>query len=126
MENLPVALVVDDKYTNIILIKTILRKFKIEKAYSVDTAIKILKTTRIDIIISDYNMPEKNGQDLLNWVNKSTLDIPFVFVSAVHDPELIKDLKQKGADDYITKPFSVKLLQNKIIAILQTRNNSIY
>lgn len=121
MKDLPVALVVDDEFTNIVLIETILNDFKVEKAYSVDTAIKILKNKKIDIIISDYNMPNKNGLNFLNWVNENEVNIPFVFVSAIKDTDHIKKLIQKGADDYITKPLSIRPFYNKIKNILSLR-----
>ena len=121
MDRLPVALVVDDEYSNIILFKTILIDFKVETAYSVNEAKSILQKKKIDIIISDFNMPHENGYDLLKWVKKNEINTPFIVVSANRDTDVIKKLILGGAKDFISKPFSIKSLQIKIKQLVKNR-----
>lgn len=74
-----------------------------------------------DIIISDVRMPEMDGLELLKKLqdNPITRTIPFVFLTAKVESEDIRTGMALGADDYITKPFSVRELMARIKAVLR-------
>ncbi|MDD5361421.1 MAG: response regulator [Ignavibacteria bacterium] len=69
-----------------------------------------------DIIICDILMPEMNGYEVIHFLKKNPLtrDIPFLFLTAKTDLSDIRKGMGTGADDYITKPFSIKDLLNAI------------
>jgi two-component system sensor histidine kinase/response regulator len=76
-----------------------------------------------DLIICDIMMPQMNGFEVLNHLNKNpqTAAIPFIFVSAQADPEIQREGMLKGANDYLTKPFTVDELLNAINTQLKKR-----
>ncbi len=72
-------------------------------------AIKILETTRVDIVISDYKMPNGNGMAVLNHVNQMTKKPHFFFVSGQADVS-ISDALSAGAKKFFSKPFDLNEL----------------
>ncbi|KJD34696.1 hypothetical protein PK35_02750 [Tamlana nanhaiensis] len=76
-----------------------------------------------DLIISDVMMPKMNGLELCNKLkeNIETTHIPIILLTAKGNTESIEEGYMYGADDYITKPFSGKILQARIQNILENR-----
>jgi chemotaxis signal transduction protein/ABC-type nitrate/sulfonate/bicarbonate transport system substrate-binding protein/AmiR/NasT family two-component response regulator len=62
----------------------------------------------VQLIISDWNMPNKNGYDLLVWVrgNKETSQIPFIMATAQGEKKVTAKAEEAGVTNFITKPFS--------------------
>ena len=76
-----------------------------------------------DIIISDLMMPRMNGLELCDKVksNMVTNHIPFIILTAKVNEETTFEGYSYGADDYITKPFSLKLLRIRIVNLLEKK-----
>jgi len=74
-----------------------------------------------DIIISDVMMPEMDGYELCRQINSSDIlkNIPVILVTARASAEMTIDGIETGVCDYITKPFSPKILLAKIGSILE-------
>ncbi|KAF2297199.1 hypothetical protein GH714_019298 [Hevea brasiliensis] len=68
---------------------------------------------KIDIILTDYCMPEMNGYDLLMAVkgNSNVKSIPVVIISSEYDPQRISRCLANGAEDFLRKPLQHKDLQ---------------
>ncbi len=102
-----------------------MRKYYIvvEADNGVDALEKITAETP-DIIISDIIMPKMTGLELCERVksNIETSHIPFVILSSVSEKEDIVAGLSGGADDYITKPFDLAILESKISTILTNRS----
>lgn len=79
-----------------------------------------------DLIILDINLPDGNGIDFCKYV-KSISEIPLIFLTA-NDTEIdIITGLENGADDYITKPFSLAVLRARVNAVLRrNKNNNCY
>ncbi len=77
-----------------------------------------------DIIVSDLAMPKLSGVELCDKIKSDvrTDHIPFIILTARKDDESLMQALAHGADDYIAKPFAMKMLILKIRNILQTRN----
>src|SRR5512142_2665135 len=108
-ENLT-ALVVDDFSTMRRIVRNILRdlQFKnIIEAEDGDAAVTILKTQKVDLIVSDWNMPKMTGLDLLKWVrsNEKTVNLPFLMVTAESQKENIIEAVKAKVSNYVVKPF---------------------
>lgn len=94
-------------------------QMNMDSVYSVNQAEKIIKEKSYDLIILDINLPDGNGFTLCEKIRKLNCDIPIIFLTARDlEKDIIKGF-DLGADDYITKPFNVKILKKKIIAILK-------
>jgi two-component system phosphate regulon response regulator PhoB len=107
--------------------------FLVEKAKNARDAYCALSLKSFDLILLDAMLPDESGFLLCRTLRdrKATADIPIIFLSA-RSAEIDKVAGfEVGADDYITKPFSVKELQLRIEAILRrkkkiTNNTQIY
>ncbi len=72
---------------------------------------------KIDLIITDINMPNKNGLDMLDAIKLIDPSIPCIVTSA-YDIEIVNKAKNLGVCHYITKPFDIKDLVNDSLKIL--------
>lgn len=90
--------------------------FKTESTYKVDEILKLLPS--INLVLLDINLPNISGFDLFQEIKK-VKDVPIIFLTA-NDLEvsIVRGLDM-GADDYITKPFSMGILLAKINAVLR-------
>lgn len=112
-------LVVDDFSTMRRIIKNILRQLGFNNIVEADdgsTAWEILNKDKIDFIVSDWNMPELPGIDLLRKVRASEefADMPFLMVTAEGLQENIIEAVQAKVSNYIVKPFTAETLKQKI------------
>lgn len=121
----PKILVVDDDKLILELLTDILvgEGFEVRTAKNGIDALERLNENTPDLIVCDVMMPEMNGYELLSVVqnDKNTSTIPFVFLSSKSQvKDRIKGYN-RGADDYITKPFDDAELIAKIRVRLQRR-----
>lgn len=113
-------LCVDDNQNNLFTLTTLLNTLdsvSTIQALSADEALGILLKKKVDLILSDIQMPDVNGFEFAKILksSKRTNDIPIVFVTAIFkSEEFIKHGFKIGAVDYITKPIDDNQLLNKI------------
>lgn len=117
-------LVVDDFSTMRRIVKNILRQLGFNNIVEADdgtSAWEILNKDKIDFIVSDWNMPEMPGIDLLRKVRASEefADIPFLMVTAEGLQENIIEAVQAKVSNYIVKPFTAETLSQKIDKIFE-------
>jgi CheY-like chemotaxis protein len=76
-----------------------------------------------DVIISNIAMPEMNGYEMLTQLRQDlqTAGIPLIFVTDKTHREDIRRAMELGADDYLTKPYTIEELLNAIAACLEKR-----
>ncbi len=96
---------VDDDYSFVIVSKSILEEgpFKVDTVSMVDDALIALKNGCYDVIISDYEMPIKNGLDFLKEVRETGSNIPFILFTGKGREEIVVQALNLGADRYIDK-----------------------
>ncbi len=68
-------------------------------------ALKILKEQKIDCVLSDINMPQKNGIVMAKEAREWGYNLPIIFLTAHGDSELMKKALSLGAFDFIDKPY---------------------
>jgi two-component system chemotaxis response regulator CheY len=93
------------------IIRNILTQFGFKNILEADdgtTAFEILKKEKVDLIISDWNMPKMNGIELLKTVrnDENLKDIPFIMVTAEAQKENILEAIKYKVNQYIVKPFT--------------------
>ena len=114
-------LLVDDEKTLATLLK---ESFKIEGFTSKhckdgEEAWELFKTEKFDLCLLDVNMPKMNGLALAKLIREKDEFVPILFLTAnAQEDEKIKGF-EIGADDYMTKPFSLKELNLRIRALLK-------
>ncbi len=93
--------------------------FTVYKADGGRKALQILKTRRIDLVVSDVKMPEMDGMTLLSEIIRIQPGLPVIFLTAYANiPDAVNAVKS-GAVDYVEKPFDGKVLTEKIRSMLQ-------
>ena len=97
--------------------------FQVEYADSGEEALEMVKSQHPDLILLDIMLPEMDGIEvckILHSENK-TAEIPIIMLTAKGEESDIVDGLELGADDYITKPFSPKILLSRIKAVLRRK-----
>lgn len=91
-------------------------------------AIFKIKKQKVDLIICDIMMPEMDGYEFLKIfrTEERNKHIPFIFLSAKVSAEDKQKGIQAGAEDYLTKPISAKLLLNSIFTNLEKKKERIF
>ena len=87
--------------------------------HSAKEARKMLETESFDLVLLDINLPDGSGLDICRRLRKEGRNDPVIFLTAL-DTELHEVTGfQAGADDYITKPFSLAVLRERVMAALR-------
>jgi putative two-component system response regulator len=83
-------------------------------------ALQLMRSERPDVVLLDMMMPEMNGDEVLERMkaDPALRDIPVVMISAVNEADTVVSCIQKGADDYLTKPFNGNILKARISGCL--------
>ncbi len=120
------VLIVDDSDDFLEFMDEELNKFyNVRLARDGKQALAEVEKHKPDIILSDVMMPEMNGNELCKALkgNPETKDIPFVMLTARLAEEHKMEGLENGADDYITKPFNLDLLNLRISNLIKWHNN---
>jgi two-component system chemotaxis response regulator CheY len=117
------VLVVDDFSTMRRIIRGLLKDCNIvnvEEAEDGAIALSICKKASFDLVISDINMPNMNGFELLKAIkaHPSLEHIPVLMVTAEARKDDILMAAKSGAAGYIVKPFSKSVLEDKVLKVL--------
>jgi len=112
-------LVIDDSSTTRRLVKDMLRQLGFNNVVTADdgmAALEVLNREKVDLIISDWNMPQMSGIELLRRVRADGqhTETHFLMVTAEAQQENIIEAVQAKVSNYIVKPFTLKTLQQKI------------
>jgi len=126
MNNIKILLAEDDSNLGILL-----RNYLAAKSYNTSLfingskALEAFSTGSFGLCILDIMMPEMDGLSLAREIRLTNPDIPIIFLTAKNQKEDIIEGFKSGADDYITKPFSMEELLYCIEAILRRTNNPV-
>lgn len=117
-------LVVDDFSTMRRIIKNLLRDLGFNNTAEADdgsTALPMLKAGGFDFLVTDWNMPNMEGIELLRQVraDPELKTLPILMVTAEAKREQIVEAAQAGVNGYIVKPFTAETLKEKIDKIFE-------
>jgi two-component system, OmpR family, KDP operon response regulator KdpE len=113
-------LVVDDSLDTTLVLKRVLQQdgYEVEVAQNGAEGLRLAFDFRPDLILLDVMMPGMDGWTMLNRLREFT-DVPVVMLTAVGGEESLVHGLDSGADDYLTKPFSMHELKARIRAVLR-------
>lgn len=109
-------LIVDDNYDMLELLQRNLKSFNFHayKASSVTEAIEVLRSTSIDLLITDLQMPEINGIELIKYASEHFPSIPKLVITGFPSVDTAINAVKSGALDYLIKPFTSEELKKAI------------
>ncbi len=118
------VLVVDDAPTMRRIVRSLLRELgmkNVREAEDGNAALESLKTKKADLVVSDWNMPNMSGIELLKAIrgDGGLKDLPVLMITAEAKKENIMAAVQAGVNNYIVKPFNAQTLQEKIEKIFK-------
>jgi len=120
-------LIVDDFATMRKVIRNILKQLGYENIVEAEDGVlglRVLKSQKVDFVICDWNMPNMTGLELLKAVRADS-DIgstPFLMVTAEALQENVVAAVKAGVSNYIVKPFTAEILNEKITKILESHS----
>lgn len=120
------VLIIEDDIKIRFLLRDYLKKedFQVYEASDGDEGLNLFKNNKIDLILLDIMMPKVDGITVLETI-RTVSDIPIILLTAKGQEEDKLFGYEMGADDYVTKPFSPKVLIAKVKAFLKRRSDSI-
>lgn len=100
-------LLVDDEPIILELLGEILKGegFSVDTALSATEAWSLINESEYDLLVTDKNLPQMSGVDLIRKVKEHGIDLPSVIITGYASVETVSDALENGAEDYITKPF---------------------
>lgn len=121
-------LLIEDEEKNAALLKLQAEKLGYQLHVEVDgiNGFRAIEREKPDLVLLDIMLPGQNGFDVVRKIKNSTelKNIPVIIVSAkIEELDVVLGL-ELGADDYITKPYSIKILFSKIKAILRRKKET--
>lgn len=124
-KDLWVLLVEDDTYSQR-MTQMMLRQYGVEKLETANNGSKALEMIQqvkghYDLIISDWNMPEVTGLDLLKEIREMGVRTKFLMLTSNAGKEFVLQAREHRVDAYIAKPFSSLQLKQKLIALFNIR-----
>ena len=126
-------LVVDDSSSMRAVIKKVifLSGFKVDRCFEAGNgreALAVLANDWVDVIISDINMPEVNGLELLNKLRQDILykEIPVVIVTTEGSNERMEEVFNLGAKGFIKKPFLPEELRRVLYQVIGVEDDGGY
>ena len=117
------VLITDDEKSFLLSLQDGLRihaeKFSIVTAENGREAVKLLQESSFDLLITDLEMPEMNGFELLAWVSRHVPQLPIIVMTAFGTPEIESRLAEFEALQYLEKPLDLNTLEKAILAGLE-------
>ncbi len=108
----------DDSLNHSVSLKLKKEGYTVYSAFTVKEAFSVYQQKNLSLIICDITLPDGTGLDFCSRVRRES-DVLFLFLTALDREEDVMTGYRQGADDYITKPFSLPILVSKVNALLK-------
>jgi len=108
-------LIVDDDFEYNALLRDVFEQagYHVLTALNVKAAIETLNSNQIDLLVTDFRMPELSGVELIKMISQNYPDLPAVMVSGYLENSVIRDLIREGVDGVFMKPLNIFSLLKK-------------
>ncbi len=79
-----------------------------------DEALKLFKPGEFDLVLTDWNMPGKNGLEVVQGIREQDANVPIIMVTTEAEKSRVMQAIQAGVSDYLVKPFTADTLREKL------------
>jgi len=120
MDQHPLIMVVDDEepLRKLLRVNLTVEGYDVVTAPDGSSALTMLETQEPDLVLLDIMMPGLDGFQTLDLIRQRS-DVPVIMLTARCETETVRDTLGLGADDYVTKPFSMQVIAARIRAKLR-------
>jgi DNA-binding response OmpR family regulator len=121
----PTALVVDDEPQMTVIIEFALQtqNFRVLTAHDGATALHLLRTNQVDLVILDVMMPTMDGLTVCDRI-RARSEVPIMLLTALAQPDEVISGLEHGADDYVIKPFHPREVALRAQALVRRRRDT--
>lgn len=123
-------LVVDDVAQTRLLLRGVLRNLgfvHVTETTSVEEAVEAILVSVPDIVITDWEMPERSGMELLTWLRRDPRSpapgLPVILLTAHGDPERVRACRDAGATDFLVKPIAPKRILERVLDLMRRQRS---
>jgi two-component system response regulator VanR len=114
-----ILLIEDDDVIHSSLKKFLLQEgYQVMSAYDGESALSLFEENEIHLILLDLIIPKLSGEMVLRQIRQKS-KVPIIVISALNDEQTQQLAYMQAVDDYVTKPFSMKILLYKIAAVIR-------
>jgi DNA-binding NtrC family response regulator len=118
-------LLVDDDETLLeVLFELFSQEHSCDTAATAEGAFELLGSKGYDLVLTDISMPGMSGEVLLGYVKANSPGTPVIFISGSKDRELAQRLRVKGAAGFLSKPFDLAEIKERVARALGGRGRS--
>lgn len=115
------VLIVDDSTTMLRIIKTTLNRIGITDVDMAEDGIlayALYSKSKYDLIITDWNMPNMNGLELVKKIRSIDQDTPIIMITTEGGKSSVITALKAGVNNYVVKPFTPQILKDKLSTII--------
>lgn len=119
------ALIVDDSSVMRKIVERCLRQAGLDALVVLEAgtgveALELLRTAKVDLVLTDINMPSMDGLELVRQIRAQKLaaGVPVVMITTESSEEHVKEAIQAGARGYIRKPFTAEQVKERVLPLL--------
>ena len=114
-------LVIDDSKTMLRIIENAIKQLGHESVTALDGSegYKAFKKTKFDMILTDLNMPNIDGLELVRLIRDKDKNIPIIMITTESGKSTVISALKAGVNNYIVKPFSAEMLSEKLKNIIK-------
>ena len=110
----------DEESARIIVSQQLVQEgFLVTGAEDGEAAIDLLKKESFDLVLLDLRMPRKDGMEVLRYMRANGIRSRVIVLTAVDEMSIAISAVKLGANDYLTKPYSLEMLISSIYKVLQ-------
>ncbi|MCW9000194.1 MAG: sigma-54 dependent transcriptional regulator, partial [Kangiellaceae bacterium] len=126
MSNSPTALIVDDEPDILQLLGITLSRMDIDshKAENLGQAYSLLNEKKFDICLTDMRLPDGDGIELIDYIQKNHPELPVALITAHGNMEIAIEAMKAGAFDFLSKPVDLNSLRNLVSSALKLNTES--
>ncbi|ADB17982.1 response regulator receiver protein [Pirellula staleyi DSM 6068] len=79
-----------------------------------EEAVALFQQSTFDLVLTDWNMPKKNGLEVIQEIRKLNATVPIIMVTTEAEKTRVLEAIQAGVSDYLVKPFTADTLRQKL------------
>jgi DNA-binding response OmpR family regulator len=97
---------------------------KVLESSNGEEAIQLIRSRKVDLVLSDINMPVMSGLELLGLMRSEGFSTPFVFFSQSEDEAEVVKARELGAAEFLEKPCTAERLRTALVAALRSKSSA--